>query len=192
MVNLLSPVLVLNTGMVPIDVANVKEAVTMQYLDKVMPVKVDEKQEIRSPSIVYKLPRVIMLLGFNKIPKRKVVFSRLNVIYRDDMCCCYCGKQLPINKLTVDHVIPVSRWKSIPEHGKPAHVHGWENQVSACEECNRKKGHKLLKECGFSLIKKPFEPKYMPFLVIARDKAERFGWIEFLNYNARIVECIKK
>ncbi len=190
MVNMFAPVLTLNTGMVPIDVVNVREAVTMQYLNKVRPVKVDEDQLIRSPSIIYKLPRVIMLVGFNKIPRRKVVFSKLNVIYRDDMTCQYCGDKFAINKLTVDHVIPVSRWRYVPARNKPGHVHGWENQVAACGPCNRKKGNRLLKECGFKLRSKPFEPKYMPFLVITRNNAERYGWLEFLNYNARIIEAI--
>lgn len=191
MVNMFAPVLTLNTGMVPIDVVNVKEAVTMQYLNKAHPVKVEEDQLIRSPSIIYKLPRVIMLVGFSKVPKRKVVFSKLNVIYRDDMTCQYCGDKLAINMLTVDHVIPVSRWKHVPGFKKPKHVHGWENQVAACEPCNRKKGSQLLKECGFKLLNKPFEPKYMPFLVITRARAEHYGWLEFLNYNARIVENIE-
>ena len=170
MVNMFAPVLTLNSGMVPIDVVNVREAVTMQYLKKIRPVKVDEDQLIHSPSIVYKLPRVIMLLGFHKIPKRKVVFSKLNVIYRDDMRCQYCGGKFPVNKLTVDHVIPISRWKYVAAHSKPGHVHGWANQVAACEPCNRKKGSKLLKECGFKLLKEPLEPKYMPFLVITRKR----------------------
>lgn len=189
-VNLWAPVLTLNTGMVPIDVVNVREAIVMQYLQKAVAIKEDIEQLIRSQHLSYPAPRVIMLKNFHKIPRRKVVFSRLNIIYRDDMKCQYCGKQLPINQLTVDHVIPISRWKDIPANRKPNHVNSWENQVAACVPCNRKKGNKLMKECGYHLISQPYEPQYMPFLVISRDKAERYGWMDFLHYNARIVECI--
>ena len=31
----------------------------------------------------------------------------------------------------------------------------------------------------------------MPYLVISRDKADKYGWIEFLNYNVRVVEAIR-
>ena len=190
MVNLYAPVLTLNSGMVPIDVCNVREAVCSLVLGKSRAVREDEAQPIRSQYLSIPLPRVIMLLDFNKIPKRKVVYSRLNIIYRDDMKCMYCGERYQIDELTVDHVIPVSRWHEISPKTRPAHVNAWENQVTACRKCNRKKGNRLIKEAHMHLIKKPFEPKYMPFLVISRDKAERFGWLDYLNFNVRIVECI--
>lgn len=191
MVNLYAPVLALNSGMVPIDVYNVKEAVCSLVSGKSRSIRDDEDQPIRSQYLSIPLPRVIMLLNFNKIPKRKVVYSRLNIIYRDDMKCMYCGKRFKINELTIDHIIPISRWREIPSRAKPDHVNSWENQVAACMECNRKKGNKLLKEANMHLIRKPFEPKYMPFLVISRDKAEKFGWMDFLSFNARVVEYIE-
>jgi hypothetical protein len=40
------------------------------------------------------------------------------------------------------------------------------------------------------LIKEPVEPQYMPYLVISKQKANKYGWIEFLKYNARIVDMI--
>lgn len=191
MVNLYAPVLVLNTGMVPIDVANVKEAVTMQVLNKARAVYFDESQPIRSQYLSIPLPRVITLMNFNKIPRRRVVFSRLNVIYRDDQKCCYYGKRFRIDELTVDHVIPISRWHEIPARLRPDNVNSWENQATACGACNRKKGNRLLRECGLRLVQKPFTPQYMPFIVISRDKAERYGWLDFLHFNAKIVECIE-
>jgi len=189
--NLNQPVLVLNAGMIAIDIVTVRDAICMWYLGKSRVIVEDDVEKIHSISLSIPLPRVISLLKFNRIPKRKVVYSKLNVIYRDDCTCQYCGKQLPINKLTVDHVIPVSRWHSIPAYKKPESVHSWENQVAACFSCNRRKGNRLLSEINMKLLKKPKEPKYQPHLVVARSKAEYYGWINYLqSFNCKIVDVI--
>ena len=185
-----SPVLTLNSGMIPIDICNVKDAIILQILNKAEAVKVDETFTIRSQYLSVPLPRVIMLFNFHQIPKKRVVFSRLNIIYRDDMRCQYCGKRFSMNDLTVDHVIPLSRWDSVSAHIKPEHPNSWENQVCACKVCNARKGNMLPQECRLKLIRKPVEPKYMPYLVISMDKANKYGWLEFLKYNVRIVEAI--
>jgi 5-methylcytosine-specific restriction endonuclease McrA len=185
-----TPVLTLNSGMIPIDICNVKEAIVLQILEKAEAIKVDSQQKIHSQFLTLPLPRVIMLFNFHKIPRKKVVYSRLNIIYRDDMLCQYCGKRFKMDELTVDHVIPLSRWDSVPRNRRPENPNSWENQVCACRRCNTVKGNKLICECGFSLLRKPVEPKYMPYLIISKDKADRYGWLEFLNYNVRIVEAI--
>lgn len=185
-----TPVLTLNSGMIPIDICNVKDAVILQVLNKAEAVKVDKTLTIHSQYLSIPLPRVIMLFNFHKIPRKRVVYSRLNIIYRDDMRCQYCGKRFGMDELTVDHVIPLSKWDIISPYKKPENPNSWENQVCACKTCNARKGSKLLKECRFTLIKKPFEPKYMPYLIISRYNADKYGWIEFLNYNVRIVEAI--
>jgi len=185
-----SPVLTLNTGMVPIDICNVKEAIILQVLNKAEAIKVDENQRIRSQFLSLPLPRVIMLINFHKIPRKRVIHSRLNIIYRDDMRCQYCGKRYKIDDLTVDHIIPLSRWNSVKLTDVFIRPNSWENQVTACKKCNTLKGNKLLHECGLKLIRKPVEPKYMPYLVISRAHADKYGWLEFLNYNVRVVDII--
>ena len=185
-----SPVLTLNSGMIPIHICNVKEAVILQVLNKAEAIKVDENYTIHSQYLSIPLPRVIMLFNFHKIPKKQVVYSRLNIIYRDDMRCQYCGGRYTMDQLTVDHVIPLSRWESIAQNKKPLNPNSWENQVCACKICNARKGNKLLTECHYSLLKSPCEPKYMPYLIISRDKADKYGWLEFLSYNVRVVEAI--
>jgi len=185
-----SPVLTLNTGMIPIDICNVKDAIVLQVLNKATAIKVDENYRIHSQYLSLPLPRVIMLFNYHKIPRKRVVHSRLNIIYRDDMRCQYCGKRYRIDELTVDHVIPLSRWHTIPPDQRPERPNSWENQVCACKTCNAIKGNKLPEECGLKLIRKPTEPKYMPYLVISRTSADKYGWLEFLTYNVRIVDVI--
>lgn len=186
-----SPVLTLNSGMIPIDICRVKDAIVLQILEKAAVVKVENDKQIRSQYLSFALPRVITLFNYHKIPKKKVVYSRLNIIYRDDMRCMFCGKRYQMDQLTVDHLIPRSRWDEIPPHKRPPSINSWENQVCACRRCNSIKGNKLLHECGLKLIRKPFEPKYVPHLVISRKKAEKYGWLEFLNYNVKVVDFIE-
>jgi len=107
------------------------------------------------------------------------------------MHCQYCGRQYPMYELTVDHVIPISRWDEIPPEKKPLASNSWENQVCACKRCNTLKGNKLIEESSLTLIRKPSEPKYMPYLIITKEKADKYGWLEFLNYNVRVVEAIQ-
>lgn len=187
---LYSPVLILNTGMLPIDICRVKDAIVLQILEKANPIKVEEDKKIRSQYLSFSLPRVISLLNYHKIPPKKVVYSKLNIIYRDDMRCMYCGKRYPMDFLTVDHIIPRSRWDDVPKHKRPEVINCWENQVCACRRCNAIKGNKLLHECNLKLRKQPYEPKYMPHLVISRTKAEKYGWLEFLTHNVKIVDFI--
>lgn len=81
-----------------------------------------------------------------KTKRIKVQLSRKNVFGRDRFTCQYCGSN---NNLTIDHVLPVSRG------GKWS----WENLVTACNECNSKKGHKTLEEAEMKLIRTPKAPK---------------------------------
>lgn len=184
------PVLILNSGMIPIDICRVKDAIVLQVLEKVNAIKVEEEMRIRSQYLSFPLPRVIGLFNYHKVPRKKVVYSRLNIIYRDDMKCMYCGKRYPIDFLTVDHLIPRSRWDDVPDNKRPETINCWENQVCACKTCNAIKGNNLLYECNLKLIKQPYEPKYMPNLIISRTKAEKYGWLEFLTHNVKIVDFI--
>lgn len=177
--------------MIPIDICRVKDAIVLQVMEKAEAIKVESEQLIRSQHLSFALPRVITLFNYSRIPKKKVVYSRLNIIYRDDMRCMYCGRRYRMDFLTVDHIIPRSRWDTVALSRRPASINSWENQVCACKRCNEIKGNKLIEECKLKLIRKPYEPKYVPHLVISRLKAERYGWLEFLNYNVRVVDFIR-
>ncbi|HAV42902.1 TPA: HNH endonuclease [bacterium] len=185
------PVLTLNSGMIPIDICRVRDAIVLQLLNKAAAIKVEQGKWIRSQYLSFALPRVITLFNYHKIPEKKVVYSRLNIIYRDDMRCMFCGKRFSMDQLTVDHLIPQSRWDALPPNKRPLSINSWENQVCACKGCNSIKGDRLLHECGLKLIRKPYEPKYLPHLVISKRKAEEYGWLEFLGYNVKVVDLIE-
>ncbi len=182
-------VLALNSGMVAIDVCTVREAIVDIYRNVAVPVT-EADDLIRSPSLSIRVPRIISYSQYHKIPRKKVRFSRLNVIYRDDQKCVYCRKRFSVNQLTVDHVIPRSRWKSIMGTNSEYEFNSWRNLVSACSRCNANKGSKLLKELGWKLDFTPGEPQYLPSLVISRPKAEKLGWLDYCRYNVRLVDSI--
>lgn len=176
-----SDVLVLNSGFVPLRVAKFKHIAHMLFDNRAYSV-LDTDKIISSPSVKFVVPSVIVLKEYSKMPIYKVTFSKQNIIYRDDMTCQFCGKQGKMNELTVDHVIPRSRWK------KSTTPTNWLNLVCACTDCNSKKGNKLISELGWKLLKEPYEPKFLPKLRLKYSKVMEMGWYDFCqNFNVKII-----
>lgn len=181
-------VLVLNSGMVPIDICTVRKAVTDVFRSVAVTVR-ESGQVLRSPSTTCAVPTIISYYNYHKIPRKRIRFTRLNVIYRDDQRCAYCRKHFPVSELTVDHIVPRSRWRSIMGGQARFAFNSWENLVAACRRCNSNKGDRLLRELGWRLERPPAVPEHMPYLVIRRPKAERLGWLEYCAYNVRLIDA---
>ena len=79
------------------------------------------------------------------VPQTKPSFTRFNVFLRDKFSCQYCGSG---EELTFDHLLPRSKGGET----------NWDNVVTACSECNVKKGGKLLKTSGMKLSQYPYQP----------------------------------
>ena len=183
----MTDVLVLNAGFVPIRIVSDRESIGLLYQNKAYTV-IETERVMRSPRLTFKVPSVISLIGYNKFPKREVGFSKLNVIYRDDMTCQYCGEKFGMEDLTVDHVIPKSRWPKEKRTNKRDWTN-WHNCVASCRWCNNAKGNHLLSEMrGWRLLRQPYVPKYMPQIIVTFDKAERKGWLPFCNFNVRLIQ----
>jgi hypothetical protein len=101
----------------------------------------------------FKIPEIIVLSQYDKLPRHTVTFSRRSLYKRDNFTCQYCGAQPGSEELTIDHVLPRSKGEETK----------WENCVLACTKCNTKKADKPLKECGFKLKTQPKKPKYRFF-----------------------------
>jgi 5-methylcytosine-specific restriction endonuclease McrA len=107
------------------------------------------------------IPAVVKTAKYFRLNHQSVNFSRKNLFIRDNYSCQYCGCEKEINQLTYDHVIPKSIWnKNI---GSPT---CWTNIVTACVECNRRKGNRTPKEANMPLKNLPIVPnkssKYLP------------------------------
>lgn len=122
------------------------------YLDKAQVIETLDGQKLRAQLMEIPAPSVIRLGYYVKIPEKRVMLTRKNVIKRDGGRCQYCG--LKKGQMTVDHVIP-RRFD-----GKDT----WENLVCACHECNNKKGHQLPEQAGLKLIRKPRRPNHITFI----------------------------
>lgn len=109
----------------------------------------------------YPIPSVVKTNRYFRINHQHVNFSRKNLFIRDDYTCQYCGNKKDINKLTYDHVIPRSLWKH-----KTSSPTCWTNIVTACVECNHKKGNRTPKQANMPLLNPPIVPKknikYLP------------------------------
>jgi 5-methylcytosine-specific restriction endonuclease McrA len=117
------------------------------------------------------VPRIIRLLGYDKLPRQDVKFNRRNIYARDGSRCQYCGKKMPTTDLSLDHVIPKS------QNGKTS----WDNIVCCCIKCNVKKGGRTPEQAHMHLITKPVKPKRSPVINI-RLADERYGsWKQFLD-----------
>ena len=144
-------VLVLNQDYQPLSVCSVQRSVKLLFMDKAEMLHDYPDRKIRTVSDEYSYPSVIRLRRYINLPYTRIVLSRRNIMKRDGNKCQYCGVG---RNLTIDHVFPRSRG------GRDS----WENLVTACDDCNVRKGNRTPDEAGMSLKKKPFRPVHITFL----------------------------
>ena len=138
------PVLVLNASYEPINVCAARRALVL-ILKGVASAEEEHLLYVHSGRRELKLPSVIRLLEYRRIPHQTRALSRKNILMRDRFTCQYCQKTLPSGELTLDHVIPRSR----------AGESTWENLVTCCNPCNNRKGNRTPDEAGFKLMRQP-------------------------------------
>ena len=172
--------LLLNATYEPLKIVDWRKAITLWCQGKVEVIAVHDR-EVRSVSVSFKLPSVIRLLRYITIRKRfdYVPFSRANIYARDDHRCQYCGEHFPVPELTFDHVVPVS------QGGRK----DWENIVTSCVTCNRRKGGRTPVQAGMRVIRPPRRPARPPVVRLKiglRDAPE--CWRDYLYWNVELDE----
>lgn len=118
-----------------------------------------------------RIPRVIVLMLFDRMPRKEVKFTRHNIFERDKNTCQYCGQVFDRRDLNLDHVIPRDKGGATT----------WENIVCSCIPCNTRKGNRLPHEAGMHLIRKPVRPKWRPFVHITFDSQLHESWRHFID-----------
>ena len=142
--------LLLNASYEPLCVLSLKRAMLLVLDERAEVVVADEDDPVRSPSTSFPRPLVIRLIAYAKIPYRaKVALNKRNLYARDGGECQYCGKHMGMSSATIDHILPRSRG------GRNV----WENVCLACDDCNYRKGDRLLSELGWELRKQPQVPR---------------------------------
>lgn len=185
-----SDVLVLNRLWQPINVTTVRRAVGLLYLGRVK--ALDEAyaahdweawieasdngfgdgEMIRATTLRLRVPRVVQLLFYDRLPHANVKFTRANIYLRDRHRCQYCGRRGSEDDLNIDHLIPRSR----------GGASSWENVVVACIDCNRRKGDRLPEEAGMQPLRPPRKPRWHPLLNLGLTHDPHPAWRPFLEF----------
>ncbi len=182
-----SNVLVLNKSFLPVHITSLKRALILLYQGVAKAVDenyrtfafdswkdiavLDKTQSVGLVNKFIRVPRVILLINYDKVPKRYIKFSRANIFLRDKNKCQYCGKEFKKNDLNLDHVIPRA-------YGG---ISSWENIVCSCIKCNRIKGGRTPEEAGMKLTRKPKKPEWSPYYHISLTNILHKEWMPFLN-----------
>lgn len=143
-------VLVLNQDYQPLSICSVQRSVKLLFLEKAELLHDDPDKVIRTVDDEYSYPSVIRLRRYISLPYARIVLSRRNIMKRDRHTCQYCGTK---SDLTLDHVMPRSRG------GEDS----WENLVTACNQCNVKKGNRTPDEAMMPLEIEPYRPVHITF-----------------------------
>jgi 5-methylcytosine-specific restriction endonuclease McrA len=169
--------LLLNATFEPLDVVHWQRAMILWAQGKVEIVETHDK-EVRSVSFTFKLPSVVRLLKFVRTRRRpQVQFTRANIYTRDNYTCQYCAKGFHSEDLTFDHVVPSSQ----------GGIKSWENIVTCCFKCNRKKADKTPEQAGMHLLREPKKPVYNPiFRVTMGIKRTPESWRDYLYWNVSL------
>ena len=139
---------------------------------------------VHTVSFKIRIPRVILLLFFDRLPHKEVKFTRHNIFERDHNTCQYCGKHFDRKELNLDHIVP-------RDHGGTT---TWENIVCACIPCNTRKANRTPTQAGMHLIKKPKRPKWRPFVNVTIASVAHDSWKHFLDlayWNVELGEDVK-
>lgn len=157
--------LVLNAGYEPLSVVSFRRAIALVMNGRASVIESDEGQPVRSPSLKWARPSVIILNRYVKMPNnRNIPVSRRGVLRRDFNRCAYCRGSAS----TIDHVLPRSRG------GK----NEWDNLVACCLDCNNLKGNKTPVEMGWKLLRLPRAPYGAGWLVRGIE-SHRERWADY-------------
>jgi 5-methylcytosine-specific restriction endonuclease McrA len=182
-----SAVLVLNRSYLPVHVTSVRRAFSLLYQGIARAVsedyrtfdfeewsqlpKASEADTIGTLGGKIRIPRVIVLVAFDRLPRRHVRFSRINIMTRDRFQCQYCGDRPSRQELNLDHVVPRALG------GRTT----WENVVTSCVDCNRRKGGRTPVQARMVLIRRPARPRWTPLAHLMLTGARHEEWRPFLN-----------
>jgi len=168
--------LVLSQGYEPVKIVSWQRAITLLFLGKVEVIE-EYESNIKTTSLLIKIPAVVRLLKAFRRHQKPVKFSRVNIYGRDDYRCQFCGEHKSINELTYDHLMPRA------QGGKT----NWLNIVTACTDCNKKKGNRTPSQAGMRLLKEPVQPTATPALVVAVSKTSMpDAWRDYVYWTGEL------
>ena len=183
-------VLILNKYWIPINTTTPKHSFALMFSDNAKAILIEEDKvvpldwndwvnvnpsekdrKIKTVRGYIKIPSIIVLNYYDKIPRQTIKFTQKSLWERDNFTCQYTGKKVNKTNGNIDHIIPKA------QGGKTS----WENCVIAHKEINAIKADRTPEQAGLKLIKKPSAPKLMPVSFYIRNKEDIEDWNLFLN-----------
>ena len=131
----------------------------------------DSEAYVQTVRMRVRVPKVLLLRNYDKLPVKEVRFTRDNLYERDHYRCQYCGNHFPDHQLNMDHVIPRAKG------GRTS----WENIVTSCIPCNTRKANRLPHQASMHLMKKPERPRFRPFISSLIDQTYDADWEHFIQ-----------
>ena len=163
------PVLVLNQNYEPLNICRARRAVVLIFRGKAEMLE-NGLGFIHSASQLFQVPSVIRLPYLIKRAYHSRKLTRSEIFNRDHYTCQYCGKVT--RELTLDHIIPRYRGGE----------HTWENVVTSCISCNRRKAGRTPEEAGMKLNRPPSAPHHKStFFVPYHYLQTRSDWQKYLH-----------
>ncbi|NQU23178.1 MAG: HNH endonuclease [Candidatus Nealsonbacteria bacterium] len=180
------PTLVLNRNWQPVNVATVARALVLLFNETARAVDPADyqlytwadwsklrlrggEQFVQAVRFRLRVPEVISLAGYDRVPSAAVTFSRRNIFKRDRFTCQYCGAQPGSEELTLDHVVPRAAGGESQ----------WDNCVLACLGCNKRKADRTPQQAGMRLRNQPVQPAWRPLYAAHEVRIE--SWSKFVS-----------
>ncbi|MEN3041095.1 MAG: HNH endonuclease [Bacteroidia bacterium] len=164
-------VLVLNYDYQPIHITTWRRAIVLVLKQKAEIIEARPDRCLRTVRAEYAYPSIIRLMRYVPVPHKHIPLTRQNIFRRDGYRCAYCGTS---HHLTIDHVIPRS------QGGEST----WENLVTACEPCNRRKGNRTPQQAGMPLLIRPRRPHHLLFWLRGAEEIDT-SWRPYLMLEVR-------
>jgi 5-methylcytosine-specific restriction endonuclease McrA len=181
-----APVLVLNRHFQPVRITSAKQAFLLLYIGRARALDrrfephawegwaraapEPEDETVGTTRGPVRVPRVLLLGSYARVPQAPMRLSRRNIFLRDGFACQYCGVRPGVRELNLDHVLPRSRG------GRSS----WENLATSCHPCNLTKGRRTPEEAGMSLRARPSRPSWSMALWMAAPSTRYPEWEPFL------------
>ena len=117
-----------------------------------------------------RVPTVIVVSNFARVPMKRPKFNSRNLWVRDGGKCQYTGRDLKPGEGNIDHVLPRSRGGATT----------WDNCVLAACDVNSRKADRTPEEAGLRLQKPPSAPRELPVTALLRNVHDIPDWEPFL------------
>ena len=126
---------------------------------------------IKTSSHLIRIPRILVLQAYDRMPIGRIRFSRRNIFVRDNDRCQYCGDKFHRKDLSLDHVLPRSQ----------GGVTTWENIVASCIPCNSIKGGRTPAQAGIKLLRPAKKPTWSELRTLIGPCLRFREWLPFMN-----------